>query len=171
MIVDANVILRAFFPDEAQAQAQAVVREHVAGRIHLVAPALLPYELSNAVWQAERRGRIPRAQADDILQAMAGLDIEIIPQTWGVMLPLARQFDRSAYDAAYLTLAQDAGQQFLTGDLRLYNAVHNQLDWVLWIEDYAGLPEEQSSGEDQRRMNPADLRLPDLSGVISSHGD
>lgn len=136
MIVDASVILRAFFPDEAQVQAQAVVREHVAGRIHLMAPALLPYELSNAVWQAERRGRITRPQADEVLQAMAGLDIEIVPQVWGVMLPLARQFDRSAYDAAYLTLAQETGQPLITGDLRLYNAVHAHLDWVLWIGDY-----------------------------------
>jgi len=136
MIVDANVILRAFFPDEAQEQAQALVGEHIAGRIKLLAPALLPYELSNAVWQAERRGRISRTQADEVLQAMAGLEIEIIAQTWGVMLPLARQFDRSAYDAAYLVLAQETGQPLLTGDLRLYNAVHTSLDWVLWIEDY-----------------------------------
>jgi predicted nucleic acid-binding protein len=121
MIIDANVILRAFFPDEAQLQA----------------PALLPYELSNAVWQAERRGRIPRIRADEILQAMAGLDIEILSQTWGVMLPLARQFDRSAYDAAYLTLAQDTGLPLLTGDLRLYHAVRDQLNWVKWIEDYS----------------------------------
>jgi predicted nucleic acid-binding protein len=146
MIVDANVVLRAFFPDEAQSKAQAVIREHVAGRVHLMAPALLPYELSNAVWQAERRRRITPAQADEILLAMAGLDIEIVSQTWGVMLPLARLFDRSAYDAAYLTLAQDSGQPLLTGDLRLFNAVHGQLDWVLWIEDYSRLPEDQSSG-------------------------
>jgi len=64
------------------------------------------------------------------------LDIEIISQSWGEMLPLARQFDRSAYAAAYLTLAQETGQPLLTGDLRLYNAVHPHLDWVLWIEDY-----------------------------------
>ena len=136
MIIDANIILRAFFPDETQAQAQAVVREHVAGRIHLMAPALLPYELSNAVWQAERRERITRAQGDEILQAMTRLEIEIVAQTWGVMLPLARQFGCSAYDAAYLNLAQATNHTFLTGDKRLYNAVHTQLNWVLWIEDY-----------------------------------
>jgi predicted nucleic acid-binding protein len=146
MIVDANVILRAFFPDEAQAKAHAVIREHIAGRVHLMAPSLLPYELSNAVWQAERRRRILPSQADEILQAIAGLDIEIVPQAWGAMLPLARQFDRSAYDAAYLMLAQDTGQPLLTGDLHLFNAVHDQLDWVLWIEDYAELPEGNSLG-------------------------
>jgi predicted nucleic acid-binding protein len=136
MIVDASVILRAFFPDEAQERAQAVVREHVAGRIHLAAPALLPYELGNAVWQAERRGRVTRPQADEIIQAMADLEVEILPQSWGALLPLARQFDRSAYDAAYLALAQATSQPLLTGDERLFNAVHAQLDWVLWIEDY-----------------------------------
>ena len=136
MIIDANILLRAFFPDEAQAQAQAVVCDHVAGRIHLKAPALLPYELSNAVWQAERRARITRFQAEEILQSMTGLVIEIVTQDWGVMLPLARKFDRSAYDAAYLVLAQDTGESFIIGDLRLYNAVHTHLDWVLWIGEY-----------------------------------
>jgi len=136
MIVDASVLLHAFLPDETQPNALAVVRDHVLGRLHLKAPALLPYELSNAVWQAERRGRITRSQADRIIQSFSRLDIEIISQDWGVMLPLARQFDRSAYDAAYLTLAQETGQPLLTGDLRLYNAVHPHLDWVLWIEDY-----------------------------------
>ena len=136
MIIDANVVLRAFFPDEAQAQAQMVLRDHVAGRLRLAAPALLPYELSNAVWHAERRGRISRIQADEILEAMVGLNIEIIPQSWGVMLPIARKFDCSGYDAAYLALAQLQDQPLLTGDLHLFNAVHSQFDWVLWIENY-----------------------------------
>jgi predicted nucleic acid-binding protein len=136
MIVDASVLLRAFLPDETQPHALAAVREHVAGKIQLKGPALLPYELSNAVWQAERRGRINRDQADRIIHSFANLDIEIVPQTWGEMLPLARQYGRSAYDAAYLALAQQLGEPLLTGDLRLYNAVHFELDWVLWIEDY-----------------------------------
>jgi predicted nucleic acid-binding protein len=55
---------------------------------------------------------------------------------WGEMLPLARQYERSAYDAAYLTLAQRAGERLVTGDLRLYNAVKDKLDWVVWMEDY-----------------------------------
>ncbi len=136
MIIDASVVLRAFFPDEAQAQAQIILRSHINGDLKLQAPALLPYELSNAVWQAERRQRITRDQAEEILQVMGELDIEVIQQEPGEMLPMARQFDRSAYDAAYLSLAHKTGQKLLTGDLRLYNAVHPQLDWVLWIEDY-----------------------------------
>ena len=142
MIVDACVLLRAFLPDEAQPNALAVVRDHVLGKNQLKAPALLPYEINNAVWQAERRRRITSSQADRIIQSFSKLDIEIIAQSWNEMLPLARQFERSAYDAAYLALGQATGEPLITGDERLYNAVHNRLDWVLWIEDYPiqGMP-------------------------------
>ena len=136
MIVDANVVLRAFFPDEAQASAQALVRDHVMRRRARKAPELLPDELANAVWQAQRRGRISDTQAEAIVQAMQGLRIEILPLEWGEMLPLARRFDRSAYDAAYLVMAQKLGEPLITGDERLYRAVHPRLEWVLWVEDY-----------------------------------
>ena len=136
MIIDASVLLNAFFPDEAQAQAQAVLRGHVSGQARLKAPTLLTYEITNAVWQAERRGRISSQQVDEILRAAAGLDIELFPLDWGENLPMARRLGRSAYDAAYLTLAERLGEQLITGDLRLYNAVHPNLNWVLWIGAY-----------------------------------
>lgn len=136
MIVDASVLLCAFFPDEAQAQAQAVLREHAAGREQLKAPAFIVYEVTNAVWQAERRRRISPAQSDEILQAASGLDIQLHPSHWGESLPMARRFDRSAYDAAYLALAEQLGEKMMTADKRLYNAVHSKLRWVLWVGDY-----------------------------------
>jgi len=136
MIVDASVILRAFFPDEAQARAQTLVRDHIGRRVTLRAPSLLPYELSNAVWQAERRQRITRQQADQILQSMAGLEIEILPLEYDESMPLARRFNRTTYDAAYLALAERLGEPLVTGDERLYNAVRDHLTWVIWIENY-----------------------------------
>lgn len=136
MIIDASVILSAFFPDESQDQAQAVVSDHVAGLIELRAPDLLPYELADAVWQAERRERISTDQANEIIQAMAGLKIEILSLDWAEMLPLARRFGRSAYDAAYLVLAENLGEPLITADERLYKAVHAQLGWVRWLGAY-----------------------------------
>ena len=136
MIVDASVLLGAFFPDEAQAQAQLLLHQHSAGLVRLKAPVLLLYEVSNAIWQAERRGRIPKPQADEILQTASALQIELLPLEWGEMLPLARSFGRSTYEAAYLTLAERSGEKLITGDKRLYNAVHPQLDWVVWIGDF-----------------------------------
>ncbi|GAB4526567.1 MAG: type II toxin-antitoxin system VapC family toxin [Anaerolineae bacterium] len=136
MIIDASVILSAFFPDEDQAQAQALIREHVMGRVKLIAPALLLYEVTNAVVQAWRRGRISDEQAEDILTSFEGLGIDLRPVTWQQMLPLALRFDRSAYDAVYLALAEISGGSLITGDRRLYNAVHEHLNWVQWLGDY-----------------------------------
>jgi len=135
VIVDANILLRAFFPDEVQAQAQALIRRYVSGQVQLAAPTLLVYEFTNAVIQAMRRERITEKQGAAILEAFEGLGIEMEPVTWQQMLPHARRFDRSAYDAAYLALAEARSEQFVTGDLRLYNAVGDHLDWVLWIGD------------------------------------
>ena len=124
MIIDASVILSAFFPDEDQAQAQALIREHAIGRVALVAPTLLLYEVTNAVVQARRRERISDEQARSILSSFEGLGIALRPVAWQQILPLALRFDRSAYDAAYLSLSEITEQPLITGDRRLYNAVH-----------------------------------------------
>ena len=136
MIVDASVILRAFFPDEAQSEAHALIRDHVSGYIELRAPTLLTYEVANASHQAVRRGRVAAAMADEILSAFEGLQIALESVTWRQMLHYAQRFDRSAYDGAYLALAHARADEMITGDRRLYNAVHDELDWVRWIGDY-----------------------------------
>lgn len=136
MIVDASVVLRAFFPDEEQDRAQALIREHVTGHRPLGAPDLLLYEVTNAVVQARRRGRISDEQAEEILSAVEGLGIVFRPVSWQQMLPMALSCDRSAYDAAYLALAEAEHQPLITGDGRMHNAVRERLDWVLWIGDY-----------------------------------
>jgi predicted nucleic acid-binding protein len=137
MIVDASVILSAYFPDEDQERAQTLIREHVMGHVVLLAPSLLLYEVTNAVVQALRRGRIGDAQAESILTSFEGLAVELRAVDWADMLALARRFDRSAYDAAYLALGQASGNPVITGDRRLYNAVRDQLEWVHWIGDYS----------------------------------
>jgi predicted nucleic acid-binding protein len=130
VILDASVLLAAFFPDESQEAAQALLGEHAAGRQRLKAPTLILYETANAVWQAERRGRISAAQADEVLHAASGLDLELHTLDWGESLPMARAYQRSAYDAAYLTLAYRLDENLITADKHLYNAVHPKLSWV-----------------------------------------
>ncbi len=138
MIVDASVVLRGFFPDEeGHAKAQALIRAYAQGEIELQAPTLLSYEVTNAVLQAIRRDRIGPEKGREILNAFEGLSIPMVEVSWQQTLELARTHDRSAYDGAYLALAEETGSKLVTGDRRLYNAVKDRLPWVLWIEDYA----------------------------------
>lgn len=137
MIVDASVVLRGFFPDEeGHAKAQALIRAYAQGEIELQAPTLLSYEVTNAVLQAIRRDRICPEKGREILNAFEGLSIPMVEVSWQQTLELAHTHDRSAYDGAYLALAEETGSKLLTGDRRLYNAVKDRLPWVLWIEDY-----------------------------------
>lgn len=138
MIVDASMILSAFFPDEAQSQAQALIRDHVIGHLELAAPTLLLYEVTNAVLQARRRERIDDDLAEGILSSFEGLKIVLQPVSWQQIFPLAVRFDRSAHHAAYLALAEATQQPLITADARLYDAVREHLRWVQWIGDYHG---------------------------------
>ena len=97
---------------------------------------LLLYEVTNAVVQAQRWRCISSEQAETILSSIEGLGIALKPVAWQQILPQALRFDRSAYDAAYLALAEETVEPLITGDSRMYNAVHKHLDWVQWIGDY-----------------------------------
>lgn len=137
MIVDASVILMAFFPDEVgQTQAQALIHAHVLGTTELIAPHLLTHEVTNAVLQAGRRQRIDLETAQELLQAFEDLIISLETVSPQQTLTMAHRFGRSAYDATYLALAEARKQAFITGDRRLYNAVGKDLPWVKWVGDY-----------------------------------
>jgi predicted nucleic acid-binding protein len=45
----------------------------------------------------------------------------------------------TAYDSAYLALAEQEGCDLWTGDLSLYRAVSKKLRWVRWIGDYTSI--------------------------------
>lgn len=138
VVIDASVVLRGFFPDEeGHAEAQALIRAYAQGEIEFLVPTLLPYEVTNAILQAVRRNRIDLKKGQEILSAFEGLDIPTAAVSWQRTLELAHTYDRSAYDGAYLALAEETGSHLVTGDRRLYNALKDHLPRVRWIEDYA----------------------------------
>lgn len=138
VVIDASVVLRGFFPDEeGHAEAQALIRAYAQGEIEFLVPTLLPYEVTNAILQAVRRDRIDLKKGQEILSAFEGLDIPTAAVSWQRTLELAHTYDRSAYDGAYLALAEETGSHLVTGDRRLYNALKDHLPRVRWIEDYA----------------------------------
>jgi predicted nucleic acid-binding protein len=151
MVVDASVFLRSVFADEeGHAQALAVMKDHAFGLLELVAPTLLLYEVANGILLSLRGKRPARSltkeNAARILADFQRLrirteavDPEKLIQVG--LIQVGQVHQRTAYDAAYLALAEREGLPLITGDKRLYNAVKSRLDGVKWVGDYQSAAE------------------------------
>lgn len=118
VVVDPSAILGLAMEDEAADFAQAVlaVIEGEGG----LAPSIFWYELRNVLVVNERRGRIAPEQTMAFLATLEELPIEIqvLPSEAGV-LHLARHYQLSVYDGAYLELATRSGAPLATLDSKL----------------------------------------------------
>ena len=124
VVVDASVALAWCFPDEASEYADAVLMA-LEGRAVLV-PAVWPLEVTNAVMVAERRKRISQPEVRRFVELLQGLNIrqDSLPVSESVsnILPLAREYDLSAYDASYLEVAIRRNTPLATLDKGLVKA-------------------------------------------------
>ena len=106
-VVDCSVTMAWVFPDEADERTGAL-RELLLTDLAIV-PGLWSVEVGNVLLVATRRGRIHTRDWNRIHHALAGLPIEVDPETaervWQSVMPLALEHKLSAYDAVYLELA------------------------------------------------------------------
>jgi predicted nucleic acid-binding protein len=113
-VIDASTALSWCFPDEGAA---LPADEAVA-----VVPALWLLEVANGLLVGERRGRITRAQSTRLAECLLSvLEVQVddAGDAFKGILPLAREYDLSVYDAAYLELAIRLGLPLATGDGKL----------------------------------------------------
>ena len=117
--LDCSMALAWCFRDERTTAAAERVLDLVATDGGLV-PTLWWFELWNALLVGERRSRIAR---DDtaiflVLVERLPIDVDASPKA-NEVLALARRFSLSAYDAAYLELAQRRNASLATLDKAL----------------------------------------------------
>jgi predicted nucleic acid-binding protein len=139
LVIDASVALKWRLRDEeATSQADALLEDFLAGKLELLTPTLFDYEIANALRVAVTRQRLSEQDAAAALTDFAQYTIVRYDFTGIASLTfhLSGQYQRSAYDSAYLALAQSQGVWFFTGDKRLFNAVGPVLSWVKWLGDY-----------------------------------
>lgn len=143
-VVDASVVLKWQLDDEQYIPQAIALRDdfYARGAIKAIAPYLLTYEIVNGVATATRQKRIQSNMAVEAMGNLLALGVEqraVEPQR---MLELALRYNLSAYDAAYLALAESEGCELWTGDKSLYQAVKDELSRVKWIGDYASVATE-----------------------------
>ena len=130
VVVDTSVVLAFYLPAEPlKAKALALLAEYAANRVQFATPTLTMYEVLNVLSRCTRGLKagqaMSREQAMAVQAAIAGLSIEehAIATLAERILDLAEQHARSAYDAAYVALAEHLGVDLITADERLYNAL------------------------------------------------
>jgi predicted nucleic acid-binding protein len=124
VVVDASVALAWCFPDEASSYADGVL---VALEGHtMLVPAVWGLEVANAVLTGERSKRLRQPEIRLFTTLLNGLslvqDVQSVGEHVSHVLPLAREYKLSAYDAAYLELAIRHGSPLATLDGKLRKA-------------------------------------------------
>lgn len=125
MVIDSSVTMAWCFEDEATNDSEAILDRLVHDEA--VVPGLWEFEVGNVLLVAERRGRITEAQAARFVDLLTQLPIRIdaSPTDITAVLAVGRRHNLSAYDAAYLVLAERLAAPMATLDDKLATASRN----------------------------------------------
>jgi predicted nucleic acid-binding protein len=134
-VVDASVVVKWYFPEIHEA---AALRLRSEANI-LIAPGLLLAEFGNVALKFHRRGEI---SLPNIQLALAAIHQRVTLAQLETLAPsaaaIAVTYQRSLYDALYVTLAIEEECPLVTADRKLYDAIAPSLPGaMLWIEDVA----------------------------------
>jgi predicted nucleic acid-binding protein len=122
IVADATVLAAAIFGEEGQNQAEALLQ----GRA-LTAPHLVDYEMTSVALKKLRRERLPHAAVVASFDAYSALAIERHAVDPAAVLALAQRYRLTAYDAAYLWLAERLEAPLATFDTLLARAAQEHL--------------------------------------------
>jgi predicted nucleic acid-binding protein len=121
-VLDASAALSLVLSDEFTDTSERILNLVVA--YGAVVPTLWSYQVTNGLLAALRRGRLTE---EAVAHAVVGL--ERLPITYdpsrppqGELIGVAREYDLTTYDAAYLWLARYRDMSLATRDQRLTSA-------------------------------------------------
>ena len=124
IVVDASTALAWCFPDETSEHADAILAA-LEGKTILV-PAVWGLEIANVVLVGERSKRLRQPEIRRFTTLLESLPVvqDARPVTSYVsdVLPVAREYSLTAYDAAYLELSMRHSAPLATLDAKLQRA-------------------------------------------------
>ena len=114
-VLDASVVITWVMSDEHHPMADLAFQKIQTDSA--VVPAIWWYEVRNTLIVNERRGRISSNDSARFLSDLLGFDIEVRPpENSHGTIDLARKYNLSIYDAAYLALASEQNLPIATLD-------------------------------------------------------
>jgi predicted nucleic acid-binding protein len=125
IVIDTSLTMAWCFEDEATDDTDAILDRLLQDEA--IVPCLWEFEMTNVLLVAERRARITEAQAARFLDLLTQLPIriDVSPTDVTALLAAGRRHGLSAYDAAYLVLAERLAAPLATLDDVLATAGRN----------------------------------------------
>ncbi len=121
-VIDSSMALAWALPDEVSEDADQFLGQVESGSVFWV-PPLWWYEITNALLMAQRRKSLSEVGRIRLIELYRGLPIEtdmaLDSDTIGRLSALSTEYNISAYDAAYLELAQRRALGLATVDRTL----------------------------------------------------
>ena len=120
-VIDASVLVKFFIPEILSKKAEELNARIMEGDLRLLAPDLIFAEVGNILWKKHRRKELSRAEAEEIVDAVVSLPMEI--ETSKALLPFAVDlglaYGITVYDALYVSLAKVHETILITADKKL----------------------------------------------------
>jgi predicted nucleic acid-binding protein len=138
-VVDTNVILKLFFPEEDTDKAVSLFQRLESGMIHIFVPDLLPVEFINILWVKQRHGQASEADCQTILgEFLDLLDKLTVVASVALakrILDASIRHNHPAYDMAFLVLADSLSIPFITADASLCRKVSSRSRTPILLRD------------------------------------
>lgn len=136
-VIDANVGVKFYLPEELAEAALSLLQRLDDGDLSVIVPDLFYNESANIFWKYVRRARLSADDARRSLRNLISLPFTVIPSSDLVphALDLALEYDITAYDALYVTLARELGISLITADGKLFRKLVGKVTEVRWLGD------------------------------------
>ena len=122
-VLDASVVLKWFLQEKDTESALNLKQKYLARYYNLAFPDLILYELPNAL---RYNKSFSAHTAYEAIENLISLGVDIVVPTTSMIrnaLEIAYKKNITFYDAAYVSLAQGLGYDFITADEKLYRRI------------------------------------------------
>lgn len=137
LVIDASVAVKWYVEEEGRDKALRVRRDYVQGKIDLTSPALILYEVFNALRYHPGLSPADVARYMDSLMDMQ-IDLRLPTEDINKLAArLALREEISGYDAHYIALAQTVQTQLITSDAKLRDKLSDETkSSLMLLHDY-----------------------------------
>ncbi len=138
IVVDASVVVKWYLNEEWREESILLRDDYIEGKIELIAPSIMPFEVLNAIRYSRRQ--IPIKTLEEIAESLSLYNIKLYNLTGDYAKNVSRislEYNITIYDASYVALAIQEKTLLYTADNKLINMLEEGIQkYIRHITQY-----------------------------------